>query len=83
MRLTDVVARSPNICLCMCRQGIHTIASSDPDGRLVVNAGHTLDQEVLLMLPQVLSGVTVAQQAYPLPKSPHSPYRPQTRSATF
>jgi molecular chaperone HtpG len=41
-----------------------TIASFNPGGRIVVNAGHTLDQEVLLMLPQVMPGVTVTR-AYP------------------
>ena len=64
MRLTDVVAHSPNVLYAVSVKEFHTIASFNPDGRLVVNAGHTLDQEVLLMLPQVLSGVTVTR-AYP------------------
>ncbi|MFL0289212.1 ATP-binding protein [Mycobacterium sp. SMC-21] len=64
MRLVDVVAHSPNVLYAVSVKEFHTIASFNPDGRLVVNAGHTLDQEVLLMLPQVLSGVTVTR-AYP------------------
>lgn len=64
MRLVDVVAHSPNVLYAVSVKEFHTIASFNPDGRLVVNAGHTLDQEVLLMLPQVVSGVTVTR-AYP------------------
>jgi molecular chaperone HtpG len=64
MRLVDVVGRNPNILYAVSVKEFRTIASFNPGGRIVVNAGHTLDQEVLLMLPQVITGVTVTR-AYP------------------
>lgn len=64
MRLVDVVGRNPNILYAASVKEFRTIASFNPGGRIVVNAGHALDQEVLLMLPQVMSGVTVTR-AYP------------------
>jgi molecular chaperone HtpG len=64
LRLVDVVGRSPNILYAASVKEFRTIASFNPGGRIVINAGHTLDQEVLLMLPQVMSGVTVTR-AYP------------------
>jgi molecular chaperone HtpG len=64
MRLVDVVGRNPNILYAESVKEFRTIASFNPGGRIVVNAGHALDQEVLLMLPQVMSGVTVTR-AYP------------------
>lgn len=64
MRLIDVVNRNPNILYAVSVKEFRTIASFNPGGRIVVNAGHALDQEVLLMLPQVMSGVTVTR-AYP------------------
>ncbi|MDH6194437.1 molecular chaperone HtpG [Mycobacterium frederiksbergense] len=64
MRLIDVVGRNPNILYAASVKEFRTIASFNPSGRIIVNAGHTLDQEVLLMLPQVMSGVTVIR-AYP------------------
>ncbi|ART68891.1 hypothetical protein BTO20_10105 [Mycobacterium dioxanotrophicus] len=64
MRLIDVIDRNPNILYAVSVKEFRTIASFNPGGRIVINAGHTLDQEVLLMLPQVISGVTVTR-AYP------------------
>lgn len=64
MRLVDIVGRSPSILYAVSVNEFRTIASFNPGGRIIVNAGHTLDQEVLLMLPQVLAGVTVTR-AYP------------------
>lgn len=64
MRLADVVGRNPNILYALSVNEFRTISSFNPGGRIIVNAGHTLDQEVLLMLPQVMSGVTVTR-AYP------------------
>ncbi|WP_158087140.1 hypothetical protein [Mycobacterium aquaticum] len=64
MRLIDVIGRNPNVLYAASVKEFRTIASFNPGGRIVVNAGHTLDQEVLLMLPQVMSGVTVTR-AYP------------------
>ncbi|SHV84799.1 ATP-binding protein [Mycolicibacterium phocaicum] len=64
LRLVDVVQRNPNILYAVSDKEFRTIASFNPGGRIVVNAGHTLDQEVLLMLPQVMPGVTVTR-AYP------------------
>lgn len=64
MRLIDVAGRNPHISYTASVNEFRTIASFNPGGRIVVNAGHTLSQEVLLMLPQVLSGVTVTR-AYP------------------
>lgn len=64
MRLVDVAGRNPNILYAASVKEFRTIASFNPGGRIVINAGHTLDQEVLLMLPQVMSGVTVTR-AYP------------------
>lgn len=64
LRLIDVVQRNPNVLYALSDNEFRTIASFNPGGRIVVNAGHTLDQEVLLMLPQVMPGVTVAR-AYP------------------
>ncbi|MED5813443.1 hypothetical protein VST63_13860 [Mycolicibacterium sp. 050232] len=64
MRLIDVVNRNPNILYAASVNEFRTIASFNPGGRIVVNAGHVLDQEVLLMLPQVMPGVTVTR-AYP------------------
>lgn len=64
LRLIDVVQRNPNVLYALSDNEFRTIASFNSGGRIVVNAGHTLDQEVLLMLPQVLSGVTVTR-AYP------------------
>ncbi|BBX30029.1 HSP90 family protein [Mycolicibacterium alvei] len=64
MRLVDVVGRNPNLLYAASVNEFRTIASFNPGGRIVVNAGHALDQEVLLMLPQVMSGVTVTR-AYP------------------
>lgn len=64
MRLIDVVSHNPNVLYVCSVDAFRTIASFNPGGRIIVNAGHTLDQEVLLMLPQVLPGVTVTR-AYP------------------
>ncbi|MBU9766067.1 hypothetical protein FR943_19755 [Mycobacterium sp. TNTM28] len=64
MRLIDIVGHNPNVLYAVSVNEFRTIASFNPGGRIVVNAGHTLDQEVLLMLPQVLAGVTVTR-AYP------------------
>ncbi|WP_166905676.1 ATP-binding protein [Mycobacterium sp. DL440] len=64
LRLVDIVSRNPNILYALSVKEFRTIASFNPGGRIVVNAGHALDQEVLLMLPQVMSGVTVTR-AYP------------------
>lgn len=64
IRLVDVVRRNPNILYALSVNEFRTIASFNPGGRIIVNAGHTLDQEVLLMLPQVMCGVTVTR-AYP------------------
>jgi molecular chaperone HtpG len=64
LRLVDVVRRNPNILYAASVDEFRTIASFNPGGRIIVNAGHTLDQEVLLMLPQVMSGVTVTR-VYP------------------
>ncbi|OMB88080.1 ATP-binding protein [Mycolicibacterium conceptionense] len=64
MRLIDVVGRNPNVLYAATVNEFRTIASFNPGGRIVVNAGHALDQEVLLMLPQVMPGVTVTR-AYP------------------
>ncbi|MGV7388932.1 hypothetical protein PJJ88_30130, partial [Mycobacterium kansasii] len=63
-RLIDVVGRNPNVLYAATVNEFRTIASFNPGGRIVVNAGHALDQEVLLMLPQVMPGVTVTR-AYP------------------
>lgn len=64
LRLVDVVQQNPNVLYALSDNEFRTIASFNPGGRIVVNAGHTLDQEVLLMLPQVMPGVTVTR-AYP------------------
>ncbi len=64
LRLVDVVQRNPSLLYALSDKEFRTIASFNPGGRIVVNAGHTLDQEVLLMLPQVMPGVTVTR-AYP------------------
>ncbi|MEW2483333.1 ATP-binding protein [Mycobacterium sp. NPDC049093] len=64
LRLVDIVSRNPNVLFAASVKEFRTIASFNPGGRIVVNAGHALDQEVLLMLPQVMSGVTVTR-AYP------------------
>lgn len=64
LRLVDVVGRNPNILYAASVNDFRTIARFNPGGRLVVNAGHTLDQEVLLTLPQLMSGVTVTR-VYP------------------
>lgn len=64
LRLVDIVNRNPNVLFAASVKEFRTIASFNPGGRIVVNAGHALDQEVLLMLPQVMSGVTVTR-AYP------------------
>jgi molecular chaperone HtpG len=64
MRLVDVAGHNPNILFAASVKEFRTIASFNPGGRIVVNAGHTLEQEVLLMLPQVMSGITVTR-AYP------------------
>ncbi|WP_197508299.1 HSP90 family protein [Mycobacterium sp. E802] len=61
MRLADVVTRNPNVLFASSVKEFRTIASFNPGGRIVVNAGHALDQEVLLMLPQVMAGVTVTR----------------------
>ncbi|MEN4448317.1 MULTISPECIES: ATP-binding protein [unclassified Mycobacterium] len=64
LRLIDVVQRNPNVLYALSDNEFRTIASFNSGGRIVVNAGHTLDQEVLLLLPQVMPGVTVTR-AYP------------------
>lgn len=64
LRLVDVVGRNPNVLYAASVREFRTIASFNPGGRIVVNAGHTLDQEALLTLPQVMSGVTVTR-VYP------------------
>lgn len=64
MRLIDVVRGNPNILYALSVKEFRTIATFNPDGRIIVNSGHTLDQEILLMLPQVIPGVTVTR-AYP------------------
>lgn len=64
LRLVDVVGRNPNVLYATSVREFRIIASFNPGGRIVVNAGHTLDQEVLLTLPQVMSGVTVSR-VYP------------------
>lgn len=64
LRLIDVVGRNPNILYAASVNEFQTIARFNPGGRIVVNAGHTLDQEVLLTLPQVMAGVTV-NRVYP------------------
>lgn len=64
LRLIDVVQRNPNVLYALSDKEFRTIASFNPGGRIVINAGHTMDQEVLLMLPQVMPGVTVTR-AYP------------------
>lgn len=64
LRLVDVIARNPNILYTHSVKEFRTIASFNAGGRIVVNAGHDLEQEVLLTLPQVVSGVTVTR-VYP------------------
>ena len=64
MRLIDIVGRNPNVLYSAYIDEFRTIASFTPKGRIVVNASHTLDQEVLLTLPQVMPGVTVTR-VYP------------------
>ena len=64
MRLRDVVERDPAILFSPYVDEFRTMASFNPRGRLVVNAGHALDHEVLLTLPQVMPGVTVTR-VYP------------------
>lgn len=64
MRLIDVIEANPNILYAASVTEFRTIASFNPGGRIVVNAGHTLDQEVLLTVAQVCPGVT-ATRAYP------------------
>ena len=64
MRLADVAQRSPNILFAGYADEFRTIASFNPKGRLVVNAGHVLDREILQTLPQVMLEVTVTR-VYP------------------
>lgn len=64
LRLVDVIARNHNILYAHSVKEFRTIASFNSGGRIVVNAGHDLEQEVLLTLPQVVSGVTVTR-VYP------------------
>ena len=64
MRLLDVVARNPRILYSPHTDEFRTIAGFAPRGRLILDAGHTLDQEVLQTLPQVIPGVTVTR-VYP------------------
>lgn len=64
LRLLDLVARNHNILFAHSVKEFQTIASFNSGGRIVVNAGHALDQEVLLTLPQVMPGVTVTR-VYP------------------
>lgn len=59
MRLGDIADRSRAIRYATSVDDFRTIASFSPTDRLVVNAGHVLDQEVLQTLPQVMAGVTV------------------------
>lgn len=64
LRLIDVIQRNPNLLYAVTVDEFRTIAGFNPGGRIVINAGHTLDQEILLTLPQVLPGVT-ATRVYP------------------
>lgn len=79
MRLIDVITANPNILYALSVKEFRTIASFNPDGRIIVNAGHTLDQETLLMLPQVIPGVTVTR-AYPASEAATLTY-PSTATA--
>jgi molecular chaperone HtpG len=64
MRIVDIVKRSSNVLHTPYMAEYRTIASFNPRGRLVVNASHALDHEVLLTLPLVMPGVTVTR-VYP------------------
>lgn len=56
LRLRDVVAAGSRISYAVTIDDFRSIAAFNPDDRLVVNAGHVLEQEMLLLLAQVTPG---------------------------
>lgn len=61
MRLGDVVRRDPHLLYAASVDEFRVMSALVPHGRIVINAGHALDQEVLLTLAQLTPGVRVTR----------------------